>query len=137
MMNVPFPRLLLSPCPVMISSLQHERRRIGEAITQLQASQRILDTMLAAVRRRAATEDDAVLATPAAAETFQPGDPRVDVVLTGYGSPSAGAMPPPVRNNDDARTELSRHRPAPASPPARRHAPLPHQHHQPASHRQH
>jgi hypothetical protein len=34
----------------MISSLQHERHRIAEAITQLQVSQHLLDTILATVR---------------------------------------------------------------------------------------
>ena len=36
----------------MISSLQHESRRITEAITQLQASQHLLDTRLAAAQQQ-------------------------------------------------------------------------------------
>lgn len=38
--------------PEMISSLQHESRRITEAITQLRASQRLLDTRLAAAQQQ-------------------------------------------------------------------------------------
>ena len=41
-------RLVPSACPELIISLQQERRRIAEAVTQLQTSQRVLDTMLAA-----------------------------------------------------------------------------------------
>jgi len=37
----------------MISSLQHESRPVTEAITQLRASQRLLDTRLAAAHSRA------------------------------------------------------------------------------------
>lgn len=44
-------RLVPTPCPGMISSLQHERRKITEAITSLRASQRALDAMLDAARQ--------------------------------------------------------------------------------------
>ncbi|MFE3455488.1 MerR family transcriptional regulator [Nonomuraea sp. NPDC059194] len=39
-------RLVPSACPVMIDNLRHERTRITETITQLQASQQVLDEML-------------------------------------------------------------------------------------------
>ena len=42
-------RIVPSACPGMISNLQTERHRISEAITQLQSSQQVLDTLLAAV----------------------------------------------------------------------------------------
>lgn len=44
-------RLIPSTCPGMVADLQRERRRITEAITQLQSSQQVLDTMLTAALR--------------------------------------------------------------------------------------
>jgi DNA-binding transcriptional MerR regulator len=43
-------QLVPAPCPGMITHLQREHARIGKAITQLQASQQALDTLLAAAQ---------------------------------------------------------------------------------------
>ncbi|MEU7899103.1 MerR family transcriptional regulator [Nonomuraea sp. NPDC049152] len=40
-------RMVPSSCPAMIDNLRHERARISETITQLQASQQVLEEMLA------------------------------------------------------------------------------------------
>jgi DNA-binding transcriptional MerR regulator len=45
-------RFIPSTCPEMVTNLQRERRRITEAITQLQTSQQVLDTMLTAALRQ-------------------------------------------------------------------------------------
>jgi DNA-binding transcriptional MerR regulator len=45
-------RLIFSACPEMVTNLRRERRRITEAITQLQTSQQMLDTMLTAALRQ-------------------------------------------------------------------------------------
>ncbi|GLW10770.1 MerR family transcriptional regulator [Microtetraspora sp. NBRC 13810] len=44
-------RLVPSPCPGMIAGLRRERGRLTETITRLQASQDVLDTLLAAAIR--------------------------------------------------------------------------------------
>ncbi|MGI5488702.1 MerR family transcriptional regulator [Microtetraspora malaysiensis] len=45
-------RLVPSTCPGMVANLRRERRRITEAITPLQSSQQVLDTMLTAALRQ-------------------------------------------------------------------------------------
>jgi DNA-binding transcriptional MerR regulator len=42
-------RLVRSTCPGLVDHLQRERRRIVEAVARLQASQQVLDTILASV----------------------------------------------------------------------------------------
>jgi len=43
-------QLVPDGCPEMISNLRRERHRVAEAVAQLQSSQRVLDTLLAAAR---------------------------------------------------------------------------------------
>jgi DNA-binding transcriptional MerR regulator len=44
-------QILPSACPGKISALRHEHHRISETIAQLQVSQRLLDTLLAAAQQ--------------------------------------------------------------------------------------
>jgi DNA-binding transcriptional MerR regulator len=45
-------RLMPAACPGMVTHLERERRRITVAMTQLQSSQQVLDTLLTAARRQ-------------------------------------------------------------------------------------
>ncbi|MGV9771013.1 MerR family transcriptional regulator [Streptosporangium sp. NPDC003464] len=51
-------QMVTSACPAVISNLQRQRARIAETITQLQTSQRKLDSVLAVALRRPARGPD-------------------------------------------------------------------------------
>ncbi|SNR28566.1 MerR family transcriptional regulator [Actinomadura mexicana] len=68
-------RLMPSTCPEMVGNLRREHHRISEAISRLQTSQQLLDTLLTAALR----PSDALpvgVAGPAAHQT--PGAPEPD-----------------------------------------------------------